>query len=141
MSDDDWSDRRGDAALEKAAALARARDAETRQAAALVKDFAVKALKAGIEPVRFTARSYGGSSRYKTRITGWYLKRDRSVGVSVDGEFYVLSTHRRLASLFTGAHVEPAEPPLELGRGGRDGESMPISVALDKRLAGGNDWG
>lgn len=121
--------------------MARTRDAETRQAAALVKDFAAKAKEAGIEPVRFSARSYDGGTRYKTHITGWYLKRDRSVGVSVDGDFYVLTTPRRLASRFKGAHVEPAEPPLELGKGGRDGESMPMSVALDKRLAGGNAWG
>ncbi len=141
MAEETWSDKRGDAALEKAAALARARDAETRQAAAMVKDFAAKALAAGIEPVRFSARTYDGGARYKTHVKGWYLKRDHSIGVSVDGEFYVLTTHRSLMSRFKGANLIPAEPPLEIGRGGRDGESMPMSVALDKRLAGGNDWG
>lgn len=141
MTDSDWSERRGDAALRKAAALGRKRAAETREAAGLVREFAAAAHAAGITPERFRARSYDGNARYRTDVTGWYLKHDQSVGVGTDGEFYVLTTAPRFRSRFTGAHLEPAEPPLELGKGGRDGESMPIADALSKRLAAGNSWG
>ena len=128
--------------LRRAQALERQRQAESRQAAVLVQQFAEDARAAGIEPVRFTARPYqGGGGRYRTDVEGWYLKRDQSVGVGTDGLFYVLSVAPSLKARITGAHVEPAEPPLELGKGGRDGESMPMEEALRKRLAGGNEWG
>ncbi|WP_297081145.1 hypothetical protein [uncultured Demequina sp.] len=126
--------------LRRAQALERQRQAESRQAAVMVRKFAEDARAAGIEPVRFTARPYGGGARYRTAVEGWYLKRDQTVGVGTDGQFYVLSVAPTLKARVTGAHLEPAEPPLELGKGGRDGESMPMQVALDKRLAGGNDW-
>ena len=126
--------------LRRAQALERQRLAESRQAAELVEQFARDARAAGIEPVRFTARPYQGGSRYRTDVEGWYLKRDQSVGVGTDGRFYVLSVPRSLASRLRGAQLEPAEPPLELGKGGRDGESMPMADALAKRLAGGNAW-
>lgn len=141
MSDESWTERRGDQALAKADAMARKRAEETRRAGALVREFAAAAEAQGLTPVRLSARSYDGRVRYRTSTYGWYLKKDRSVAVGIDGEFYVLTAPRRLASRFTGAHVSPADPPLELGRGGRDGESMPLSTALDKRLAGGNQWG
>ncbi|WP_084105661.1 hypothetical protein [Demequina sp. NBRC 110056] len=127
--------------LRRANALERQRQAESRQAAELVRQFAADAVAAGIEPVRFTARPYGGGSRYRTGVEGWYLKRDQSVGVGTDGHFYVMSVAPSLMARVTGAHLEPAEPPLELGKGGRDGESMPMAEALAKRLAGGNAWG
>jgi len=126
--------------LRRAQALERQRQAESRQAAAMVRKFAEDARTAGIAPVRFTARPYGGGGRYRTDVQGWYLKRDQTVGVGTDGEFYVLSVAPSLKARISGARLEPAEPPLELGKGGRDGESMPMQVALDKRLAGGNDW-
>ncbi|PKQ25363.1 MAG: hypothetical protein CVT64_10190 [Actinobacteria bacterium HGW-Actinobacteria-4] len=140
MADQSWPEQRGEAALKKADALARKRHGETLVAAKMVREFADRATAAGITPVQFSARTYDGNARYRTHIYGWYLKKDRSVGVSTDGVFYVLTAPRRFMSHFTGTHVEPAEPPLELGKGGRDGESMPIETALAKRLAAGNDW-
>ena len=134
-------DARGEAALEMAARLRRKQEAESAQAAVLVAQFARDAQVAGIVPERFTARAYSGNSRYRTNVQGWYLKRDRSIGVGVDGEFYILHAQGGLGSRLRGVTLAPAEPPLELGKGGRDGESMPIADALAKRLAGGNDWG
>lgn len=140
MTDSSWSDARGDAALRKAEALARREAGESRQAAELIALFVADAQAAGITPEVLTARSYDGGSRYRSNVTGWYLKHDRSVGVDADGEFYVLTAPARFLSRFTGATVAPSPPPLELGKGGRDGESMPIATALAKRLAGGNAW-
>jgi hypothetical protein len=62
------------------------------------------------------------------------------VGVGTDGSFYVLSAPRSASARFTGAVLTPSDPPMELGRGARDGESMPLSDALDRRLAAGNDY-
>jgi hypothetical protein len=126
--------------LRKAQAMARAREVESAKARVLIEQFARDALAAGIAPERLTARAYNGSTRYKTQVTGWYLKRDRSLGVSTDGVFYVLSTAGGLAARLSGVTIEPGEPMLELGRGARDGESMPLTDALANRLAAGNDW-
>ena len=60
--------------------------------------------------------------------------------MSTDGVFYVLSTAGGLSARLKGVTVEPGEPMLELGRGARDGESMPLTDALAGRLAAGNDW-
>lgn len=126
--------------LRKAEALARAREAESAKAAVLIAQFARDALAAGITPERLTARAYNGSSRYRTQVTGWYLKRDRSLGISTDGIFYVLSTGGGVAARFSGVTLPAGEPMLEVGRGARDGESMPLADALAGRLAAGNDW-
>jgi len=137
---DAWADERGDAALRKAQAMARARAAESQQAAVLVAQFARDAVEAGLRSERLTARAYNGSTRYRTQVTGWYLKRDRSIGISTDGIFYVLSTGGGVGARFSGVTLQPGEPMLELGRGARDGESMPLKDALAGRLAAGNDW-
>ncbi|SEJ22725.1 hypothetical protein SAMN05421637_1232 [Demequina mangrovi] len=127
--------------LEMADALARQRQAESRAASALIQAFVSDAVAAGLAPETLTARTYDGRSRVRTSVTGWYLKRDRSVGVGTDGSFYVLSTPGGLRERLRGAHLSPADPPLELGRGARDGESLPLDEALRKRLAGGDSWG
>lgn len=127
--------------LRRAQALERQRQGESRQAGVLVRQFAADAQAAGLTPVRLTARTYDGTSRLRTQVDGWYLKKDMSVAVGTDGEFYVLSAPRSIRGMLRGITLEPSDAPLELGRGARDGESMPLSDALAKRLAAGNDWG
>jgi len=133
-------DARGDH-QRRADALDRRRQAEARAATALIERFVADAEAAGLRPEPLTARSYSGSTRVRTQVTGWYLKRDRSVGVGTDGLFYVLSTPVGLKERLRGAVIAPAEPPLELGRGGRDGESLPLAEALRLRLDAGDAWG
>lgn len=141
-SPDAWSnDPKGDDAIEMAARLRRRQEAESAQAAILLTTFVRDARIAGITPERLTARSYSGDTRYRTNVTGWYLKRDKSVGVGMDGAFYVLHAPGSLMALLRGVTIPPSAPPLELGRGGRDGESIPLDQALARRLAGGNSWG
>lgn len=135
------SDPKADAALEMAARLGRRQAAESAQAKLLVEQFVRDATAAGIAPTRLTARSYSGEGRYKTNVTGWYLKRDRSIGVGTDGNFYVLHCPGGVAARLRGVVLSPTDPPLELGKGARDGESMPMADALARRLAGGNAWG
>jgi len=141
MSDADWSGQRGDAAMAKAAALRRKQVEESDQALALIRQFVADAKAAGLPPTRLSVLSYDGQARYRSNITGWYLKRDRSIGVGDDGHFYLLSAPTNVGSWLTGVKLSPSEPPLEVGRGGRDGESMPLADALAKRLAGGATWG
>lgn len=126
-------------AFELAARLDRLRDSESAQASVLIEAFARDAIAAGIRPDRLRARAYTGMATMRTNITGWYLKRDHSVGVSVDGLFYLLHAPGGISERLRGVTLEPSPPPLELGRGARDGESMPLSESLAKRLAAGND--
>lgn len=131
---------KGADALAKAARLAQARAGESRQAATLISSFVADALGAGIEPTVLTARSYSSDARYRTNVAGWYIRRDRSVGVGTDGGFYILSAPGGLSSRLRGVELTPSDPPLELGRGARDGESLPLADALAKRLAAGGDY-
>jgi hypothetical protein len=127
-------------ALARADGLGRARAAEDRAAAGLIQDFTRRATAAGLATTRLRARSYGGNSRYRTNVDGWYLRRDHSIGIGNDGRFYVLSTPTSLAAHVTGVVLLPSDAPLELGRGARDGESIPLADALDKRLAAGDSF-
>ncbi|MDN4479109.1 hypothetical protein [Demequina lignilytica] len=129
-----------DARLRMADALERRRQHEAREAGALVARFAEQAVEAGIPAERLTARAYSGSTRFRTQVEGWYLKRDRSVAVGTDGLFYVLAAHGGLAERFRGVTLSASDAPLELGRGARDGESMPLAEALAARLEAGAAW-
>lgn len=107
----------------------------------MIREFVHAATEAGIPAEPLVARGYDGRGLYRTNVQGWYLKRDRSVAAGTDGEFYVMSVQGGLTARLRGAQLEPSEPPLELGRGGRDGESLPLDEAIAKRLAGGATWG
>ncbi len=106
----------------------------------MVRGFAEQAQDAGIEPERLSARTYSGRTLLKTDVVGWYINRACSVGVSVDGGFYLLHAQGGWSARFKGVHLEPSDPPLELGRGARDGESMPMNKALAIRLDAGDSW-
>lgn len=135
MSDEDWRTRRRAQAEAHAQALARRQQAESDRARAMIADFVAAALRQGPAAVPLTARSRDGRRRYRTGLTGWYLKRDGSVGVDTAGRFYVLSVPPSMAARLRGAHVEPSDPPLVLGAGGRDGESIDLDRALARVLA------
>ena len=125
-------------AFELAARLDRLRDSESAKAAVLLEAFARDAREAGLLPERLYARSYSGRSIMRTNIIGWYIKRDHSVGISIDGLFYLLHAPGGITARLKGVTLEPSPAPLELGRGARDGESMPLTESLAKRLAVGN---
>ncbi len=127
---DDWRDQRAEAAEQHARLLQRRQAAEAAQARALIAEFVAEANRRGVAPVPLRASSYDGRARYRTDRTGWYLRRNESVAVGTDGEFYVLSVARSLGARLSGAHVEPSDPPLILGKGARDGESIDLVDAL-----------
>lgn len=136
MSDEGaaWREHRTDAAAEHAEALRRRQAGESAQARALIADFVEEARRRGLPPVRLQARSYDGRSRYRTSTYGWYLRRNESVAVGEDGEFYLLTVPPSLRARVKGATLVPSDPPLVLGRGGRDGESIDLPHALSLAL-------
>lgn len=135
-----WRERRSAAAQEQSAALARRQAAETEQARLLVSEFAQAATERGLRTSRLSARAYDGGGTYRTGQTGWYLRRNHSLAVGTEGEFYVLSVPASLRSRLFGTDVHPQDPPLVVGKGGRDGESIPMAELLALRLEVGDDW-
>lgn len=133
---DDWPARRREAARAQADALARRQEAEHAAAHRLLADFVAEAGRRGVRPVPLRARSYDGRHRYRTNLHGWYLRRNESVAVSTAAEFYVLGVPSSLRALVRGVEPQPADPPLVLGRGGRDGESVDLADALRAVLEG-----
>lgn len=140
MSEDDWAARRRDAAAEHAARHDRVRAAETERARALLADFVGAARERGLPTVPLRARAMNGRSLYRTGLTGWYLKRNGALAVDEHGDYYVMSAPTSLTARLRGVTLSPSEPPLVVGRGGRDGESMPLAELLELRLAATETW-
>lgn len=135
-----WQQRRREAAVEHAATLDRRRAAETLQARQLVGDFVTEASLQGLRTRKLLARAHNGRARYRTGLIGWHLKRDGSLAVTPAGDFYLMSSPTSLRSRLRGVRLEPADPPLAVGVGARDGESMPLRELLRRRLGAGDNW-
>lgn len=129
-----WREQRREAAAAQAEALDRRKAAETEQARALLAEFIEKLRVAGVEPQPLKAPVVGSGTSYRTGITGWYLRRNKSLGLDTDGNFYILGTQPSLKSLLFGVQVLPSDPPVIVGQGGRDGESIPLKQLLQNRL-------
>ncbi|BCJ57423.1 hypothetical protein [Micromonospora endophytica] len=138
--DEDWREQRRRAVHAHAEAESRAQAVEQAAAAELVHRFAADATARGLRPERLRVTSYDGRHRYRTGLTGWYVDRARSRAVDTRGNFYLLTVPNSLRALLFGTVCPPVPPPLVVGRGGRDGESLPLAELLDRRLAAGDDW-
>ncbi len=135
-----WERQRRHAISVHAEAQQRRVETEAGQAATLIARFARDASAAGLRPTALTARTFNGRSRYRTGLRGWYLKPDRSVAVSLAGDFYILAVPANLTARLRGARLSPERPGLTIGEGARDGESVPLRTLLQLRLDAGNDW-
>jgi hypothetical protein len=141
MSDpQEWARRRRDAAQAQAARLARVRAAETARAREVVLGFVAEAGRRAIPPVPLLARAGDGRPTCRTGLVGWYLKRDGSLGVTTDGEYYHLVIPVSLKARLLGVTLEPTDPPVQVGAGARDGESIALDRLLALRLDAGDDW-
>ena len=107
---------------------------ESAKAQILVDRFIERATSAGVPTEELTARPWSGGGRYRTGVQGWYLRQDRSVAVGVDGSYYVLIVAPERLGRWRRVHVAPTPPPLQVGQGGRDGESVALDVLLDLRM-------
>ena len=133
-----------DAARRRAERVARAtshveaqqrRDAtESAQAQMVVDRFVERATEAGLPTEELTARPWSGSGRYRTGVQGWYVRRDHSIGVGVDGGYYVLVVPPVRFGRWRTVRVDPTPPMLEVGRGARDGEAITLADLLERRL-------
>jgi len=112
----------------------RRREAESAQAQVLVDRFVEEATRAGLPTEELTARPWYGRGRYRTGVAGWYLRRDRSVGVGLDGGYYTLVVPPVRFGRWRTVRVDPTPPPLQVGQGARDGESVALDVLLQMRL-------
>lgn len=126
----DWREHRTQAAEAHERELTRRRIEESTRAHLLLVEFVAEAERRGLAPVPLRARSYDGRHRYRTEASGWYLRRNESVAVGTDGSFYVLGVPSSLRAILTGVTLSPSDPPLVLGKGGRDGESIDLPDAL-----------
>jgi hypothetical protein len=112
------------------------RDAEeSAKAQVLVDRFVARATEAGLATEELTARPWSGRGRYRTGVQGWYLLRNRSVGVGRDGGFYLLVVPPVPLGRWRKVPVRPTPPPLQVGKGARDGESYALDELLEMRLS------
>ncbi|MFD2766135.1 hypothetical protein [Micromonospora eburnea] len=135
-----WREQRERAVRAHADADERRRADEAAEAARLVAWFAAEATQRGLRRVRLTVQPYDGGRPYRSRLTGWYVDRARIRAVDAQGNFYLLSLPPSLRARLFGADPSPQPAPLIVGRGGRDGESIPLRDLLTRRLAAGDDW-
>ncbi|NUR05981.1 MAG: hypothetical protein HOQ45_03100 [Nocardioidaceae bacterium] len=112
----------------------RRREQESGEAQLLIDRFVAQATRAGLATEELTARPWSGRSRYRTGVVGWYLRRDRSVGVGLDGGYYVLVVAPQRFGRWRRVPVHASSPPLQTGQGARDGESVALDVLLQQRL-------
>ena len=107
---------------------------ESAKAQVLVDRFVAQATQAGLATEELTARPWSGRGRYRTGVVGWYLRRDRSLGVGLDGSYYVLVVAPERFGRWRTVALDPTPPPLQVGQGGRDGESIALKNLLELRL-------
>ncbi|HEX6326603.1 MAG TPA: hypothetical protein VFZ72_08520 [Jiangellaceae bacterium] len=131
---DDERSRRADAIAGRAGALDRQREAETRHARQLIDKFVVTMNERGMPPSRLRARVPGRRTTYRTGRTGWYIRQNRSLAIGTGGEFLILDVPASVQSRMFGATVVPSDPPLVVGRGARDGESIELAELLRRAL-------
>ena len=126
----DWREQRDRAVAVHAAALASKREAEAAQARRLITEFLAQAPA----PQPLTCLSYNGRTRFRTSLMGWYLNRHKTIAVDTSGGYHVLLVPHSFRARFAGVTPQPQQPPLIVGEGGRDGESMPLRELLARRL-------
>jgi hypothetical protein len=129
-----WREQRRAAAAAQADALARRDAQESAQARAMLQDFVVRAHERGLETVRLDVRGYGGKGVARSQVHGWYLRLDKGVGVGEDGEFYVLIAPLSLLDRLRGVTLTPTDPPLIIGKGGGDGDTIDMANAIARLL-------
>ena len=117
-----------------AQAQRRRSEEESAKAQLLIDRFVAQATQFGLPTEELTARPWSGTGRYRTGVVGWYLRANRSVGVSVDGGYYLLNVPPVWFGRWRTVHLAPTPPPLVVGKGAGDGEVFDLDVLLLKRL-------
>ncbi|OKL51772.1 hypothetical protein [Buchananella hordeovulneris] len=140
MHEEDWASRRRANATRQAELARKRQAAEAAQAAQYLTLFVAAARRAGLAPTNLRVQGYNGSQA-KSSVTGWYLRLDRTVGVGTDGQFYVLTAPLSFLDRFRTIKLTAEPAPLVIGQGGRDGDSIALTAALDRLLPGWEETG
>ena len=111
--------------------------AEAARAQLLIDEFVAKALAQGLEPVDLKATTFEGRT-VRTDKRGWYLRRNHSLAIGTDGAYYQLVVPAPSLAWLRGVKLQPSAPSLQVGRGGRDGETGDLSEFLQWTLEGRN---
>ncbi|TNU76166.1 hypothetical protein FH969_04315 [Miniimonas arenae] len=133
MDEQDWAQGRREAAAEHARRLVARKDAEAERAQAMIDAFLATAERDAVPPEPLVVRGRKGGQA-KSGLMGWYLKTDRSVAVATDGHFYVMTADLGLVERMRGYRPKPVQPPLIVGEGGGDGETIDMDAALARHL-------
>ena len=112
-----------------------AQRAESVRARVIVDAFVAEARRRGLPTVPLEATLLDGR-RVTTNRVGWYVNRAQSVAIGDDGAWYNLLVAGSPLARWRGVSVEPSDPPLVVGLGGRDGESGDLQEFLDRVLDG-----
>jgi hypothetical protein len=129
-----WRDERSARARFHLDAQRRRAAEESAQAQELIDRFVAQATEAGLSTEELTASPWSGNARYRTGVVGWYLRRNRTVAVGIDGGFYVLNVPPVRFGRWRTVRIEPTPPPLVVGKGAGDGEVFDLHVLLRQRL-------
>ena len=124
----------GELAEYHVAAQRRREEQESAKARVLIDRFLARATEQGLATEELTARPWSGRGRYRTGVVGWFLRRDLSVGVGTDGAYYQLVVPPTRFGRWRTVPLTPTPPPLQVGKGARDGESVTLAELLDARL-------
>jgi hypothetical protein len=134
--DANWVKQRTEAAAIQAARLAQRQDNEFRKAEAKLAEFLPVVTAHGPAPEELIVQGYGGHGQARTKLRGWYLRNNKTVALGTDGKFYVLIAPLSTWDKLRGVNVAPTRPPLIIGEGGKDGESIDLSDALERAFPG-----
>lgn len=113
--------------------LAAQREAQAAQV--LIDEFITEARARGLNPVALKAVTLDGHV-VKTDKTGWYLRRNHSIAIDTEGGYHVMTVPGGWRERFRGVKLQAVLPPLQVGKGGRDGETGDLSEFLGWVLDG-----
>ena len=108
---------------------------EAQAAQAIIDDFISKAREKGLDPVPLRARTMDGHL-VRTDKHGWYIRQNHSLAIDTDGGYQVLTVPGGWRERITGVKLTASLPSLEVGRGGRDGETGSLREFLGWVLDG-----
>ncbi|MCC2593875.1 hypothetical protein LKO27_10710 [Tessaracoccus sp. OS52] len=108
---------------------------EAAAAQVLIDEFIAAARAKGLEPVPLKARTMDGHL-VKTDKSGWYLRLNHSIAIDTDGGYQVLTVPGGWKERITGVKLKATLPSLQVGRGGRDGETGTLKEFLGWVLDG-----
>lgn len=134
----DWAAQRTEAAAEQERRLHARKAVEHGKARAILAEF-VEVAHGRLPTERLFVKGYGGRGTAKSDVEGWYLRLDKTIGLGTDGSFYVLTAPLSLLDRLRGVQLAPTPPPLVIGAGGKDGDSIELVAALERLLPGWRD--